>query len=174
MRKCKAVVVSVLIIPLALTVSGCATIINSSHQSVPITSSPQGASVTIDSADQKYTTPAEVKMERKRDHTLFFSKEGYEDLTFVIKHGVSGAVWGNLLAGGLIGWGVDATTGAQFKLMPETVNVTLAKKGDEKAIAEKRTITQRLDELDTLLTQKRITPAEYDKLKIEALNNQNK
>ena len=173
MKKYKIISIAPVLV-LMLSVSGCATIVNSPHQSIPISSSPQGATVTIDSSEQKYTTPAEVKMERKKDHTLYFTKQGYEDLTFVIKHGLSGAVWGNVLAGGLIGWGVDATTGAQFKLMPETVNVTLARKGDEKAIEEKRTITQKLDELDALLSQKRITPAEYDKLKVEALNSQNK
>lgn len=169
--KSKVIALCICLAQVALS-SGCATIVNTPHQSVPITSSPQGAKVVVDGS-QSYTTPAEVKLERKRDHTLIFSKEGYEDLTFVIKHGVSGAVAGNILLGGLIGWGVDAATGAQFKLIPETVNVTLARKGDELAVEQKRTITQKLDELDVLLSQKRITQEEYSKLKVEALNSQN-
>ena len=35
------------------------------------------------------------------------------------------AVAGNIIAGGLVGWGVDAVTGAQYNLKPESINVTL-------------------------------------------------
>lgn len=38
---------------------------------------------------------------------------------------LSGAVAGNLLAGGLIGWGVDAASGADSRLTPESVYVIL-------------------------------------------------
>lgn len=110
-----------------LGLSGCATIIHGSSQAVPVSSSPLGATVIVDGQSQ-YTTPCEIELERKRDHLLLFTKSGYHDTTFQIKHVMSGAVAGNILAGGLIGWGVDAASGAQFKLIPPTVHVTLSPK----------------------------------------------
>ncbi len=95
------------------TTVGCATIINGTTQPIAITSTPQGARVIVDDHDTSYTTPANVELERGRDHLLTFHLNGYEDETFTIKHSLSGVVAGNILAGGLIGWGVDAADGAR-------------------------------------------------------------
>ena len=43
---------------------------------------------------------------------------------------VSGWVWGNILAGGLIGLAVDAITGGLYNLSPEQVQATMTKAGD--------------------------------------------
>src|SRR5690242_5974341 len=96
----------------AVAVTGCATIINGTTQPIAITSTPNGARVTIDGTDTTYNTPANVELARGRDHLLTFSKPGYQEQTFTIKHSMSGVVAGNILAGGLIGWGVDAADGA--------------------------------------------------------------
>lgn len=66
-----------------------------------------------------------LSLERKRSHTLMFSVPGYYNEQVTLNRTVSGAVAGNILAGGLIGWGVDALSGGQYKLMPETVHVVL-------------------------------------------------
>src|SRR5271170_290576 len=105
--------------------TGCATIINGTTQPIAITSTPSGAKVIIDGGDSTYTTPASVDLARGQDHILSFSKPGYQEQTFTIRHSMSGVVAGNILAGGLIGWGVDAADGAQDKLTPETVQITL-------------------------------------------------
>ena len=115
----------VLLIALFAPMVGCATIINGSTQSVPVSSSPLGATLIVDGLSQ-YTTPCELELKRKRDHMLVFTKPGYHDTTFQLKRTLSGAVAGNLLAGGPIGWGVDAISGGQHKLVPPVVHVTLA------------------------------------------------
>jgi hypothetical protein len=112
-------------LPLVLLLgSGCATIINGTTEPIAITSTPSGAKVRVD-GQQSYTTPANIDMARGRDHLLTFHKDGYEDENFTIVHSMSAAVAGNILLGGLIGWGVDAMDGAQDKLTPETVQITL-------------------------------------------------
>ena len=163
--------VSLFLPVMMLSLCGCATIINSPTQRTPMTSSPMGATVTID-GNQKYTTPTEVQLERKHDHQLLFQKDGYEDLIFVMKHVVSGVVAGNLIAGGLIGWGVDAMTGAQFKLIPETVSVTLVK-ADSQEAKNQMNITDKLGHLDRLLADKSVTRVQYDKAKLALLDKQN-
>ena len=49
----------------------------------------------------------------------------------------------------------------------------MAKKGDIQAIQKQQTVTQKLDELDALLKDKRVTPEQYNTLKLEALKSQN-
>lgn len=107
---------------------GCATIINGTTQEVAVSSDPPGAAVDID-GQQQLTTPFSAELERKRDHVLTFTMPGYETQQVVLNHTVSGAVAGNILAGGLIGWGVDAASGAQYKLVPDTVAVSLRPEG---------------------------------------------
>lgn len=77
-----------------------------------------------------------------------------------------GAVWGNILAGGLIGCGVDASTGAQYNLNPNTISVVLEKVqpgqdvgtaggADSEAIAK-------LNELDAMRDANQISKDEYE------------
>lgn len=112
---------------LCVSLSGCATIITGTTQKVPITSDPSGARLDVD-GQCAFTTPVILKMERKSDHILVFSKEGYHQQTVTLLHTLSGAVCANVLGTGLLGWGVDAGTGAQYKLVPERVNVQLTEK----------------------------------------------
>ncbi|MFT7637545.1 MAG: hypothetical protein ACI9Y8_001322 [Candidatus Omnitrophota bacterium] len=118
----------VLVLISALT-SGCATIVNSPNQDVPISSYPRGARVIVDGGES-YITPTILKLKRKQDHSLLFKKSGYDDLVFKITRSLSGAVAGNILVGGLIGLGVDAISGAGYKLVPKEVMVTLLPKSN--------------------------------------------
>ncbi len=45
--------------------------------------------------------------------------------TVTLTSGVGPAVAGNIIFGGLIGGGIDAASGAMYKLYPEMVNVAL-------------------------------------------------
>ena len=104
--------------------SGCATIIHGTTQEIPITSEPPGATVAT-TGDVRATTPGKLELKRKTGHVLTFSKEGYKSDTVKLESVLSGAVAGNILVGGLIGWGVDAATGADSRLVPESVHVVL-------------------------------------------------
>lgn len=104
--------------------SGCATIIHGTTQEIPVTSEPPGATVAT-TGDVKTTTPGKLELKRKTGHVLTFTKEGYKPETTKLESVLSGAVAGNIIAGGLIGWGVDAATGGDSRLVPESVHVIL-------------------------------------------------
>ena len=115
---------AIVLIPMIALTTGCASIVKGTTQTVPIGSDPEGADIIVNSLNVG-TTPAEVELQRKRDHQITISKPGYAPATVPVLKSVGGAVWGNILAGGLIGWGVDAASGAQYNLKPETVFVRL-------------------------------------------------
>lgn len=111
---------------LLLTVfgSGCATIIQGTTQKIPVSSVPSGAKVTVDESTG-FTTPTVLELSRKEHHTLQFSLEGHHPEFMKLESVTSAAVMGNILAGGLIGWGIDAASGGQYRLVPEAVHITL-------------------------------------------------
>lgn len=104
--------------------TGCATVIKGTSQSVPISSDPSGADIFVDSV-LVGTTPADVELKRKRDHLIVIEKKDYAPMSVAVVKNVGGAVWGNIVSGGLIGWGVDAASGAQNNLTPKTIFVSL-------------------------------------------------
>ncbi len=106
--------------------SGCATIINGTSQKIQVTSDPSGAALLVNGKDS-YTTPVRLRLERRRDHLLVFSKEGCEGQTVKLMHVISGVVVGNTLLGGPIGWVFDIFAGSQYKLVPNPVHAELKK-----------------------------------------------
>jgi hypothetical protein len=70
-----------------------------------------------------------VQAKRNADITVTFNKEGYEPqiipLTKEIPGSGAAGFAGNILAGGLVGMGVDAVTGAAQDHKPNPVIVTL-------------------------------------------------
>ncbi|MBU1809071.1 MAG: PEGA domain-containing protein [Candidatus Omnitrophica bacterium] len=161
MRK---LIACVLIALFSFSISGCATIITGTTQKVTITSSPEGAKLDVD-GQSTFSTPATVTLERKRDHILVFSKEGYQQQTVTLLHVISGAVCGNILLGGLIGWGVDACTGAQYKLVPEIVNVQMQKvEGNEATTFAPKALTteDKVNQLKNMYDKGQLTKEEYE------------
>jgi hypothetical protein len=146
-----------------LLLSGCATVIKGTTQTMPINSDPDGADVVINNVVVGLT-PTEIELQRKRDHQITIRKEGYQPATVPVLKSVGGAVWGNILAGGFIGWGVDAASGAQYNLKPETVFVRLRPlQGREEVVAPDRTAEgiERLRALDDALEAGTLSNDEY-------------
>ncbi len=85
---------------------GCATIMAGKTETVHINSEPQGVEVLVDGA--AYTTPVIVSLARDSDHYVNFPNGQRVDIT---RH-LEGAVFGNILFGGVIGLVVDAVSGA--------------------------------------------------------------
>jgi len=113
-------------LPLAALVfaTGCATIMQGSHQNVGVSSSPTGATIMVDH-QQMGTTPATVRLSRKDNHVVRLELAGYQPYEMALSRKTSGWVWGNLVFGGIAGVAVDAITGGMYKLTPEDVNATL-------------------------------------------------
>lgn len=153
---------------IVLVGGGCATIVHGASQQISVSSNPSEATVDVDGSGS-YKTPTTVKLSRKRDHVLVFRKDGYSQQDVVVMHVVSGAVAGNIIAGGLIGWGVDALSGAQYRLVPETVHVELKPLDPNSPEARSpmlaMTPEERLRQLDKLHTDKLITDEEYEAMR---------
>jgi hypothetical protein len=108
----------------AATTQGCATIIKGSTQSIPVSSDPPGADVLLDGKEVGQT-PMALALKRENNYLITFQKAGFEQQSVPVVKNIGGAVWGNVLAGGLVGWGVDAASGAQYNLLPAAVSVKL-------------------------------------------------
>jgi hypothetical protein len=98
-------------------VSGCATMIRGTRESLQVMSDPPGATVTV-SSGEKGTTPCTFLMQRNQSALLKFTKEGYHPESVSVYPTLAGA---GVILGGLIDYG----TGAVYNLTPNPVNVML-------------------------------------------------
>lgn len=114
----------VLVVVTAGLASGCATIIKGPTQSIPVSSDPPAADILLDGRVVGQT-PKVLALKRDSNYLIGIQKPGYEQQTVPVVRNIGGAVWGNVIAGGLVGWGVDAATGAQYTLVPASVSVRL-------------------------------------------------
>lgn len=101
---------------LGVAMSGCASIVKGSSQSVAIETPPvTGASCILSSTQGNWTviTPGVAQVQKsKEDIQVHCKKDGYQDAVAMIPSNFAGWTLGNLLLGGVIGVGVDAATGA--------------------------------------------------------------
>src|SRR3989338_3712172 len=95
-----------LVLGIAFFISGCATIVSGTTQKIPVSSDPTGAVAKVDGT-MAAVTPTVFNLERKTDHTIEISKEGYKTALVAIRRAINGAAFGNILAGGIIGVAVD-------------------------------------------------------------------
>ena len=116
------------ILSLALTglvLSGCATVTRGSNEDVMFTSVPTGAHVTTTNG-YNCTTPCELKMKRKDKFVAAFRHDDQTrqvQVSTQVAGGGGAALAGNVIAGGVIGIGVDAATGASLNHTPNPVHV---------------------------------------------------
>lgn len=119
------------IVALAAALGGCASVTRGTTENISITSTPAGAEATIAGLDVPTAciTPCAVVAKRSADISITFAKPGFETevVTLTKEVPATGAAGfaGNVLAGGLIGMGVDAATGAAQDHKPNPVIVTM-------------------------------------------------
>jgi hypothetical protein len=148
------------ILSLLLVFSGCATIMHGTTQDIGVTTDPAGAELIVD-GEQRYTSPAVIPMKRKDDHRVLITREGYKKELVEIKGKLSWAVAGDFLAGGAIGYGIDAATGAQRRLEPEKVEVRLRPLDAPAGGGKAKTREEKLKELTALREEGKISQEEY-------------
>ncbi len=111
-----------------LATQGCATITRGTSEDYAIHTNPPGALVKL-SSGQECVTPCTLKLKRKNSFTATISKKGYETQYSSISSDVAGmgavGMAGNIVAGGIIGLGVDAYSGAANELSPNPLTVML-------------------------------------------------
>lgn len=107
-----------------IALTGCASITRGSTNEVSFTSVPAGAAVKT-STGQSCTAPCTMIFERRQEFMATFTL-GNEVRTIDVKTDLAangaGAAAGNILAGGVIGLGIDAATGATLDHFPDPVH----------------------------------------------------
>jgi len=112
-----------------LSFGSCAVILSGRSQNLNIQTNPPGANCELTRQGEMLgrinpTPGALMVIKTKHNISILCKKEGYQDSTQVLISGTEGATFGNILAGGVIGWGVDSAAGADNKY-PEITVVTL-------------------------------------------------
>jgi PEGA domain len=119
------------IVVLGAALGGCASVTRGTTENISISSTPSGAQADIAGLDvpTACVTPCAVLVKRNADITITVNKEGYEPQIIPLTKEIPGTgaagFAGNILAGGLVGMGVDAVTGAAQDHKPNPVIVTL-------------------------------------------------
>lgn len=124
------------LIAASLTMTGCASIISGSTQTLTFKSVPDEASISItNKAGEKVhtgITPETVTLKRGTGYfkpaayEVTFKKDGYQTKTVQVTGTVNGWYVANIIFGGLIGLLiVDPATGAMYTLNPSDVNAVL-------------------------------------------------
>ena len=114
---------------------GCATVIRGTSEKFAIQTEPPGASAVL-STGPTCTTPCTIKLKRKNAFNVTIDKAGYQtahaEVNTVQR---SGAAFGNIVAGGIIGAVVDSTNGSLLSHRPNPLIVTLIPATDAATVA---------------------------------------
>ncbi|MBA4136279.1 MAG: hypothetical protein C0518_03060 [Opitutus sp.] len=95
----------------ACLLSGCATILKDDSQPVAFTSDPVGATVKINGASVGQTPTTVMLKHSIKRQMVQIEKPGYHPEAFRLEKKVDALTFGNVIAGGVIGFGVDIATG---------------------------------------------------------------
>src|SRR4029453_10656332 len=105
-------------------ITSCATVARGSHDKLTVLSEPAGANVIL-SSGERGVTPTKFVKSRRDNFTVTVSKAGYVPQTVNVESKVSATGGTAMIAGGPIGVGVDAVSGAYNSLYPNPVSVRL-------------------------------------------------
>jgi hypothetical protein len=109
-----------------LLLPSCATIVKGTTQTIAInTPGAAGARCQLRSGaigTVDVVTPATVTLEKSQENiTVRCTKECFQDGAGIVTSFTEGLAAGNIIAGGVIGLGIDAASGAMNKYAPETM-----------------------------------------------------
>jgi uncharacterized protein YceK len=123
----------------AILLSGCATVVNGTHQELAFSTLPEGSAVTVTDGST-CTTPCKLKLARRHPVRVDLTQAGYKPAYVLVRSKHGGATLGNLLLGGGVGILVDANNGSNDFLTPDPVKVRLAAAGstDESQLIDKK------------------------------------
>ena len=122
---------------LAVTsLAGCGTIAKGTTQTIQVTSSPPGGQFSVSPSGQEGVTPAEVKLERRHDHTFVFSLPGHSTRKAYVRRTVAvGPPTANAVSCLVLPFvcfglaGIDEASGGHFDLLPNPLHVVLSPGG---------------------------------------------
>ena len=106
------------LVAIGVSVSGCATIVDGTTESISVASTPvEGASCRLTNTEGTWyvTTPGNAVVHKtKNDLHVHCTEPGYGPGNLVAVSKFGGATFGNIVAGGIIGAGIDAASGANY------------------------------------------------------------
>lgn len=121
MKKCLPIAIASM-----LLMTSCATVFTGSKQTVQINTYPEGAKVEVNGIERGVTPIALQLKKGFNGQTVTLKKEGYSIKIFQPETVFNGVSIINLT--NVIGWGIDAATGAMMKYDPKVYELTLDKK----------------------------------------------
>jgi PEGA domain len=124
-RNMKTTSLFVLIAALSVYLTGCASIFTGTTQTVQVNSIPSGANVSVNGLDRGQTPLPVVLKKGSSGETVTLALSGYQQKTFQPQTVFNPVSILNLW--GILGWGIDAATGAMWKYDPTFYNVQLQK-----------------------------------------------
>lgn len=126
----KKILQGTVILFIVFAFSGCATIFTGTRDTLHFDTEPQGAVVYKDGL-KLCTTPCDVSMKRSlNSQYVTFKMDGYRTRMIMLDQEFNVVSVINL--GSLIGWAIDAATGAIMKYGLKSYDVPLAKKRRER------------------------------------------
>jgi len=117
-------VMAFVILPLAMTLNGCATMAHGTTQSIPITSSPQGARVLVDS-ESIGVTPLVASLSRKQSHVVTVVHDSFPPARVVVDRNVSPWILASFFFY-VVPAIVDFSNGAAYGFPSDTLRVVLS------------------------------------------------
>ena len=116
----------------AFVISGCATVIKGTDESISVMTEPQGATCTLVREGKTVgvvnPTPGSVELDRDKDDiSVNCVLADYEDTTEVVSSEFTGYTLGNVILGGGVGAVIDAASGANSEY-PDSVTVLMIPK----------------------------------------------
>lgn len=109
---------------LGLALSGCATIVNGTTQTLTVNTNVPGAQVSLNNVPIG-VTPLIVSLRRGQEGVLSVQAPGYQPFQAPITKRINGIFFANILIGGTFGSTTDYITGAMYAYEPDTYYVTL-------------------------------------------------
>ncbi|MEA4985718.1 hypothetical protein SDC9_34574 [bioreactor metagenome] len=117
---------TVLFVTIMLFMTSCATLFTGTKDRITFNTNPSGATIYIDGVEQ-CKTPCTMKVKRSiSDTDVEFKLDGYETRLITLSKEFNVVSVINL--GNLLGWGIDALSGAVMKYDRKTYDITLENK----------------------------------------------
>lgn len=163
----KSALRATLVVAGLLGLSACATIVEGTDQTVTVDTEPSGARCDLERGSETVAvvnpTPGSVTIDKSKDNvSVLCEKEGYQSASGSLSSEFQGMTFGNILFGGLIGVGIDASSGAMNEY-PSSVTIALAPE-EFSSVSEKNIYFRR---------QREIVEAEAEETLTDVRNNCN-
>ncbi|CAI2719229.1 PEGA domain-containing protein [Nitrospina watsonii] len=109
---------------LILIISGCATLVEGSTQTISVNSNVQGAEVLFN-GQPIGVTPLTALVPKGKNATIVVKKEGYQAQTIAATTKITTAFWGNIITGGLLGSTTDLVSKSAYEYAPNNYYANL-------------------------------------------------